>query len=188
LSKKIGILAIQGAYHKHQEIIKSLGYEAILVKNNVQLQSIDYLIMPGGESTAMVLMLKKHHLWLELKEYCRHKPVFGTCAGAILLGQKNIKDNLDTLGIMDINISRNSYGRQIDSFETDIKIYLNNKDNLFHSVFIRAPIITQIESKIEVLASYNETPVLVKQNNKIACTFHPELTSNTLIHEYFINL
>ncbi len=186
LSRLIGILAIQGAYHKHQEIIKKLGYATLLVKTETELNQVDALIMPGGESTAMVLILKKHHLWESLQKFCKIKPVFGTCAGAILLAKNTEKQDVSTLEIMDITISRNSYGRQIDSFETEVKF---NDSKLIPAVFIRAPKITDYDRKnIQVLASDGNIPVILQQDNKIACTFHPELTGDTSVHEYFLTL
>jgi 5'-phosphate synthase pdxT subunit len=186
LSRLIGILAVQGAYHKHQEIVQKLGYSTILVKTVETLNQVDSLIMPGGESTAMILILKKHLLWEPLQNFCKNKPVFGTCAGAILLAKNTEHNAVDTLNIMDITISRNSYGRQIDSFETEVEF---NKNKIIPAVFIRAPkIIKYNQDNIRVLAYHNKHPVIVQQGNKMACTFHPELTADNCVHEYFLNL
>ena len=193
MGQTIGVLSIQGAYEKHRVALQKLGFNAILVRTSQELASIDKLIIPGGESTAIVTVLKKHFLWEDLKEFCRIKPVFGTCAGAILLAKKTHglekfgKDN--SLAAMDTEVKRNSYGRQLDSFKTFIDVNLADKSKRIEAIFIRAPSIIGLDaSKVQVLASLNSEPVLVRQGNLLACTFHPELTDELSVHSYFADI
>lgn len=189
----IGVLSIQGAYEKHKIALQKLGVNAVNVRTAQELDSIDKLIIPGGESTAIVTVLKKHLLWDKLKEFCRTNPVFGTCAGAILLAKKT--HGLEKFGAdnslfaMDIEVKRNSYGRQLDSFKTSLDVKLSDKSTKIEAIFIRAPSIIGLDaSKVQVLASFNNEPVLVRQGNSLACTFHPELTDELSIHKYFADI
>ena len=189
----VGVLSIQGAYEKHKIALNKLGINAIYVRSLEELLKVDRIIIPGGESTTMVTLLKKHSLWAPLKDFCRDNPVFGTCAGTILLAKKTHglerfgSDN--TLSVMDIEVRRNSYGRQQDSFKIFLDVKINSKSQKIESIFIRAPSIIDIDkSKVEILASLNNEPVFVKQGNKIAATFHPELTSDLSIHRYFADI
>ena len=181
----IGILGIQGGFSKHQESVNRLGYKSLIVKTAIELQQVDKLIMPGGESTAMRLLLKKHSLWDNLKKFAKTKPIFGTCAGAILLA-KSINGAEESLDAIDIAIKRNSYGRQIASFEAALEVTLNNKISVVPSMFIRAPQITCVGKNIRVLAVHDNMPVLVQENNVMVATFHPELTNDDTICEYFL--
>lgn len=188
----VGILAIQGGVHAHQAVIESLGYSTHLVKLTSDLDKVDRLIIPGGESTTLTLLLKKHQVWDALKQFCQTQPVFGTCAGSILLA-KNITPSGDTLGIIDMTINRNGYGRQLDSFEDQINIAhsalnLIGKVETIHGIFIRAPIIESVGKDVEILAIYQDQPVVVQHKKSLACTFHPELTRSTMIHQYFMSL
>lgn len=193
MGRTIGVLSIQGAYEKHKVALLKLGVNVVLVRTRQELASVDKLIIPGGESTAIVTVLKKHFLWESLKEFCRTKPVFGTCAGAILLAKKTHglerfgADN--SLAIMDIEVRRNSYGRQLDSFKTFLDIKFADKSKRIEAIFIRAPSIIDLDiSKVQVLASLNNEPILVRQGNSLACTFHPELTDELSIHRYFADI
>lgn len=192
-SKVIGILAIQGAYVKHRKAIEKLGYNSLFVRNKQELDSVDRLIIPGGESTAMIIILKKHGMWNDLKSFCKHHPVFGTCAGTILLAKKTHglecfgEDN--TFSVMDIEVTRNSYGRQLESFKTNLEVDISGSIKTIPAIFIRAPqVIGFDEEKVKVLSYCKEIPVLLRQNNYLACTFHPELTDCLDIHEYFCKL
>jgi len=192
-SKVIGILAIQGAYLKHQKAVQKLGYKTLLVRNKQELGSVNSLIIPGGESTTMIIILKKHNLWNGLKLFCNSHPIFGTCAGTILMAKKNRglesfgEDN--TFAVMDIEVVRNSYGRQLDSFKTDLEVSISGSVKTVPAIFIRAPqVIGFDEQKVKVLSYCEDFPVLLQQNNYLACTFHPELTDNLDIHEYFCKL
>lgn len=193
MGQTIGVLSIQGAYEKHKVALLKLGANVVLVRNSQELAAVDKLIIPGGESTTIVTVLKKHFLWESLKEFCRTKPVFGTCAGAILLAKKTHglerfgTDN--SLAIMDIEVRRNSYGRQLDSFKTFLDIKFADKSKRIEAIFIRAPSIIDLDiSKVQVLASLNNEPILVRQGNSLACTFHPELTDELSIHRYFADI
>lgn len=183
--KMIGILGIQGGFSKHQESVDRLGYKSLIVKTVNDLHKVDKLIMPGGESTAMRLLLKKHGLWDSLKKFAKTKPIFGTCAGAILLA-KSIDGAEESLEAIDITIKRNSYGRQIASFEAELNVTLNSQVSIVPSMFIRAPQITHIGQNVKVLATYANMPVLVEENNVMVATFHPELINDDIICEYFL--
>jgi pyridoxal 5'-phosphate synthase pdxT subunit len=182
----IGILGIQGGFSKHQDTVNSLGYKSLIVKTAADLQKVDKLIIPGGESTTMRLLLKKHGLWPMLEEFTKTNPVFGTCAGAILLA-KTINNHEESLAAIDINIKRNSYGRQIASFVTNLDVTLNHKIIRVPSMFIRAPQVTQVGSNVHVLAKYDNLPVLLQEQHIMVATFHPELTNDTTICDYFIH-
>lgn len=184
----IGILAVQGAFVKHKQILDSLRCNTKLVKTVEDLLSIDKLVIPGGESTAMRIMLKKHNMWDSLREFCGTKPVLGTCAGAILLASK-IDDGADeSLCSMDIDVTRNSYGRQIESFITEVPFHNGEKVENIPANFIRAPQIVRVGHNVKVLSSLNSQVILAQDKLAIACTFHPELTDNLAIHRYFIQI
>jgi len=195
---KIGVLNIQGAVSEHFSMINKTFKELeikgkiILVKNKEDVKQIDGLILPGGESTTISrLMLKTgiHDMILKRVEN-KDLPIMGTCAGSILLAKKiknQQKKNIKTLEIMDMEIERNAFGRQKESFETDIKI--KGLDAPFHAVFIRAPIIRKTWGSCKPLSNLNkETIIAAQQDNLIALTFHPELTEDTRIHKYFLKI
>ncbi|MDR1739274.1 MAG: pyridoxal 5'-phosphate synthase glutaminase subunit PdxT [Bacteroidales bacterium] len=179
MAKTIGVLGIQGAIEKHVEIIDQLGYKTALVKTQEVLSNIDALVMPGGESTSMIRQLEWYSLLEPLKKILQDGlPVFGTCAGLILLSNQ--------IKILDISILRNAYGSQINSFKTDLQV--KGIDHKVPAFFIRAPLIEKVSDDVEVLSIYNNNPVLVKQGKCMAATFHPELTNDTSIHELFVNI
>lgn len=186
---KIGVLGIQGDIQEHLAVIKKLSQEAIWVKDVPALDDVEALIMPGGESTTMIKLLKRFELWEPLRNRINEgMPTFATCAGMILLskGIENYQYQ-DTLKLLDVIIERNGYGRQMNSFEADLYInYLG--DVPFRAVFIRAPKIESVGESVEVLANYNGSPVLVRQNNIIAAAFHPELTDDLRLHRYFLQM
>ncbi|MBT6041821.1 pyridoxal 5'-phosphate synthase glutaminase subunit PdxT [Candidatus Woesearchaeota archaeon] len=169
---KLGILALQGSFHEHISLLKKLGVETIQIKLPEQLNEIDGLIIPGGESTTILQLLEKYKF--NLKEF--NKAIFGTCAGCIVLAE---------LGLIDVKIERNAYGCQLYSFVDDV--LLENGDKV-RGVFIRAPKIINLNDEIEILGKHNEDPVLVKQNNIMVATFHPELTKETKVHELFLGM
>lgn len=187
---KIGILALQGAFREHAKAISSLGVEAVLVKRHFQLDDIDGLIVPGGESTTMGRLLREY----ELIEPIRNKaaagfPVFGTCAGMIVLANKIQGANGEEeahLGLMDVEVSRNSFGRQKDSFETDLDIPVIGPEP-FPAVFIRAPHILSVGKDVEVLSKYEDRVVAVRQGHLLALSFHPELTGDYRLHSLFLD-
>ncbi len=185
-SVKIGLLAMQGAFKKHGEIINSLGHETLEVRNPSDLDSIHGLVIPGGESTTIYKLLQKSGLFDSVKEKIQKgMPVFGTCAGIILLA-KTIKDmDQPRLGVLDVTVERNAYGRQVESFEAPL--HVKGFTDPMPGIFIRAPKIIETGTDVEVLAEFENVPVLVRQNRILAATFHPELTCDTRIHELFIN-
>lgn len=183
---KIGILALQGDVREHKRSIAKLGAEPIEVKLPQDLEDIDALIIPGGESTTIGMLMRKYKLDTKIRQ--KHKegmPIYGTCAGAILLAKDIIGSKQPKLALADISVKRNDYGRQIDSFEADLSI----KDiGDFKGVFIRAPTIKSFYNGAEILAEHKNSPVMMRQDNILITTFHPELTNDTRVHEYFLNM
>jgi 5'-phosphate synthase pdxT subunit len=183
----IGILAIQGDFAAHAAMLHSLGAETKEVRTIADLQRCDALILPGGESTTQLQFLQEEGLGEEIKKFAAKKrPVFGTCAGAILLAARVNNPAQDSLGLLDMTILRNGYGRQLAS---DVS-FCNSKlkSEPMEMVFIRAPIIERVGPGVEVLAEYGGKPVLVQKGNLLAATFHPELTADTTIHRHFLEL
>jgi 5'-phosphate synthase pdxT subunit len=182
----IGVLALQGAYEAHAKTLRALGATPKLVRLPADLEGIDGLIMPGGESTTMLKFLERHNFFDTLKTFVQTTPTFGTCAGAILLA-KDVENPIQkSLKALDITIERNAYGRQIDS--TILTAPTELEGGPLEMVFIRAPRITRTGPKVEILASRDQFPVLVRQGNLLAATFHPELSSDHRVHQLFLNL
>jgi len=178
---------MQGDIEEHLATMEKIKVEAVRVKSVKTLETVNGLIMPGGESTTMLRLLKLTGLFDLLKEKIKNGfPVYGTCAGLILLADEVEHPTQDSLKILDLSVSRNGYGRQVDSFHAEISVPVIG-DKSFDAVFIRAPIITKV-GKVEILASYNGMPVFVRQKNVIASTFHPELSNDTRIHEFFVEM
>ena len=185
----IGVLALQGAFAAHAERLESLGVEVRFVRRAEQLVGLSGLVLPGGESTTMSNLLVSSGLDAGLRRYIGDGfPVFGTCAGMILLASSILDGRPDqiSLGALDITVRRNGYGRQVDSFETDLDV--TSLDSPFHAVFIRAPVIESHGPDVEVLASVDDHPVLVRSGRVLAASFHPELTDDSRIHEVFLQL
>lgn len=188
LSRKlrIGVLGLQGAVVEHMFLLQKCGVKAVVVKSAEQLESVDGLILPGGESTTIRRLLETSGMVGPLMEfYEKKKPVFGTCAGLILLAKSIVGDEENSIGIMDIKVQRNSFGRQIDSFETDLNI--KNVAKSFPAVFIRAPHIVEAGSSVEILARYNNRIVMVREKHLLGCSFHPELADER-ITSYFVQM
>lgn len=193
---RVGVLAVQGSVEEHRAALKRLGADSIAVKTKEDLSKVQGLIIPGGESTTMGKLLKKYGLDKEIRKRAApvthtghaHPPLvlWGTCAGAILLAKKVSNRTPDFLGLMDIAIERNAYGRQMDSFETDISIPELGSRSV-PAFFIRAPRIKKTSAKVKILAEYGGSPVMVEQENLIATMFHPELTEDTRVHHYFLS-
>ena len=185
----VGVLALQGAFDAHARRLAELGVESRLVRDISDLDGLDGIILPGGESTTMSNLLVASGLGVVLTSRLHDGlPVFGTCAGMIMMA-RTINDGRPdqiSLDAMDIKVRRNGYGRQNDSFEQDISI--SSLDTPFHALFIRAPIIEAIGSDVEVLASVGEHPVLVRQAQALASSFHPELVSDLRVHEIFLSM
>jgi len=186
----VGVLSLQGAFKEHINRLKECGVSAVEVRFPEQLDKIDGLIIPGGESTTINKLLDKYKFKDKLDKFNReNKPIFGTCAGLILLA-KNIEGEDKGLGYINIAVRRNAYGRQVESFEELLDISLDRYENggKFKSVFIRAPKIISAGKEVTVLARYKGDIVLVKENNVMVSAFHPELTDDLRIHKYFINM
>ena len=188
--KKVGILALQGDFEAHGAAIQRAGAEPVYVRHPEQFDSLDGLIIPGGESTTMLKLLRYEGLMERLAEFGTQKPVFGTCAGAILMAKEVSSPEQDSLGLIDIDVERNAYGRQVDSrvaqVEPEPEFLERTAPGKLEAVFIRAPIIRRIGSDAKVLARYNGDPVLVEQGRHVVATFHPELTSDPRVHELFL--
>ncbi len=183
---KIGILALQGDFEKHRQMMEVLGYASLLVRTRDQLASCAGLIIPGGESTTLAKMMKKHDMWEGIREFSRRYPIFGTCAGLIVLAKKAVTNNVETLGLIDIRVVRNAYGRQVDSFIDDVTLHLDEKKSTFEGVFIRAPKIDSIGRGVKPLAWHGDEIVMVEEGNVLVTAFHPELTDDTRVHEYWV--
>ena len=180
---KIGVLAIQGDFDAHRKRLEHLGVEVRLVRKPEQLDDIDGLVIPGGESGAFLKILGDEGLG-KLKEFVRRKPTFGTCAGAIMLAREVTNPDQPGLGALDIRIRRNAYGRQVDSSIRTGKL----GDSPLEMVFIRAPRIERVGPQVEVLATEGKDPVVVRQGRAMAATFHPELSDDRRIHQAFLAL
>lgn len=181
---RIGVLALQGDYAAHAAALEESGAVASEIRNADQLKDIDGLILPGGESTTMLKFLESRRLFDSLAEFCKTKPVFGTCAGAILLAREVLNPPQRSLGLLDAIIERNAYGRQIDSMILEAETKLPGGP--LEMVFIRAPRIVEIGPQVEALAFRDGFPTLVRQSSLMAATFHPELSSNRRVHQLFV--
>lgn len=186
----VGVLALQGAFAKHAEMLRSLGVSVIEVRTPADLSRCDGLVIPGGESTTMVRQIKFIELEEPLKIFSTHKPIFGTCAGMILISNKIIADSMKPFGFLDISVERNAFGRQVESFviPLELNLYKDSSPIIFEGLFIRAPRIREVGPDVEVLAEFQGEPVLVRQGKHLASSFHPELTSDNAVHAYFIKL
>ncbi|WP_339229225.1 pyridoxal 5'-phosphate synthase glutaminase subunit PdxT [Oceanobacillus sp. FSL K6-2867] len=184
---KIGVLGLQGAVDEHIKQINTLGLEGITVKQPEQLQEIDGLILPGGESTTISKLINHYGFADPIKEFAKSKkPIFGTCAGMVLLAKELSASEESHLGLMDICVKRNAFGRQRDSFEA--KLDVKGIADPFTAVFIRAPYVENAEAHVEVLATYNEHIVAARQEHLLVSSFHPELTGDTRFLELFVQM
>lgn len=185
--KKIGVLALQGAIKEHINQIEAVGCEAIAVKSANDLKDIDGLILPGGESTTMRKLLDRFNLMEPIRNLAEQGlPMFGTCAGLILLADKIVGYDTPHLGVMNVTVERNSFGRQVDSFECNLTIPKLQKS--VPAVFIRAPHIVSTGENVEILAKHEDRIVLAKDRNFLGCSFHPELTKDATIMQYFVDM
>ena len=186
----IGVLALQGAFESHQERLNDLGVASIQVRQPADLDRVDALVMPGGESTTMSKLLVSSGLFDPIAErLASGMPVFGTCAGMILLATEVLDGRPDqrSFGVIDITVQRNGYGRQRDSFETEISVPGLDGERPFHGVFIRAPKVVRVGSDVEVLAEHDGVPVLLRQGPVTVASFHPELAGDHRLHAQFLN-
>ncbi len=188
---RVGVLAVQGAFVEHEQMLRRIGVEPVEVRLPAHLEGIDGLIIPGGESTTIGRVAEKWELLEPIRDLARSGlPVWGTCAGMILMA-KEVVDGVPgqpLLGLMDVTVRRNAFGRQVDSFETDLEVSALG-DPPFRAVFIRAPLIERVGEGVEVLARLEDgTVVAVQQGNLLATAFHPELTEDVRFHRYFVGL
>lgn len=185
---RIGILGMQGATQEHVSHLQDLGQEPILIKNKEMLENVDALIIPGGESTAIWRLMKKNNLIEAVQQFDQlKKPIFGTCAGLVLLGKGQIDAGQNVhLGLMDIQVKRNGFGRQKDSFEANLDV--NGMKEPYPAVFIRAPYIESAGENVEVLASYDDKIVAAREDNLLVAAFHPELTDDNRFLELFLSM
>jgi pyridoxal 5'-phosphate synthase pdxT subunit len=185
----VGVLALQGDFREHREMLEAMGHEVREVRKVSELDDLDALIIPGGESTTIARLILSNGFQQPLRDFCTSgRAVWGTCAGAILLA-KNV-DNLDRPGIemMDISVERNAFGRQVDSFEADLKV-TGIDGEPFHAVFIRAPLFDEIREPAEAVATLADgTVVAARQGNMLATSFHPELTGDNRLHALFLTM
>ncbi|MFC0309073.1 pyridoxal 5'-phosphate synthase glutaminase subunit PdxT [Gallibacterium trehalosifermentans] len=183
-SLTIGVLALQGAVSEHLAQLQQLGVTAIAVKQIAQLAQLDGIILPGGESTAIGKLMRNYGFIEALQQFATNKAIFGTCAGMILLAKQLVGEEQAHLQLMDIEVQRNAFGRQVDSFQTEL--HVKGIEQLVPAVFIRAPYIVKVGERVDILASYAEHPVLARQGKLLACSFHPELTSDLSILKLFL--
>lgn len=185
--RRVGVLALQGSIREHLRAVERLGAEGVEVRRPEDLEGVERLIIPGGESTAISLLLRESGLDQELRRLGRAGlPLFGTCAGLILLARKVLgEDRIEPLGLIDLSVRRNAYGRQIESFEEDLEVA---GLGTVRAVFIRAPKIERLGPNVQALAYHDGVPVLAQEGNVLVSSFHPELTEDLLLHRYFLGL
>ncbi|TVY09264.1 pyridoxal 5'-phosphate synthase glutaminase subunit PdxT [Paenibacillus cremeus] len=184
---KIGVLALQGAVAEHIKLIEQAGGEGVIIKRTEQLQDIDGIIIPGGESTTIGKLMRTYGFINALREFSQQgKPLFGTCAGLIVLAKEISGQDDAHLGLMDIRVARNAFGRQRESFETNLDV--KGIDTDVRAVFIRAPLIEEVGEGVDVLSTYNGQIVAARQGHLLAASFHPELTDDERMHAYFLDM
>lgn len=186
MNQRIGVLALQGAFAAHCECLSSVGVEAVEIRTPAQLDTVEALLMPGGESSTMSQLLESSGLFDAIAQRLADgMPTFGTCAGMILLASEVLDGRSDqrNFSAIDISVRRNAFGRQVDSFESTISTAVGE----FQGVFIRAPRIERVGAGVEIVGALGDEPVLVRQGNVLAASFHPELTSDARLHEYFVS-
>lgn len=186
---KIGVLALQGAFAEHVAVLRRLGVEAVEVRLPEQLDGLDGLIIPGGESTTIGKLAERYGLMEPLRAFAQEKALWGTCAGMIVMA-KEIGRTQPLLGVMDIAVERNAFGRQVDSFEVDLPVpALSGDGRPFHAVFIRAPRLTAVGEDVQPLAQLPDgTLVAARQGHMLVTAFHPELTDDLRFHAYFVRM
>jgi 5'-phosphate synthase pdxT subunit len=186
---RVGVLALQGTFIEHIDLLQQLGVEAPPIRLPHELDTLDGLVIPGGESTTILRLMKSFDLTEPIRTMARQGlPVWGTCAGTILLARRVSNYEMETLGLMDLKVRRNAFGSQIDSFEADLEIPSVGEE-LFHAVFIRAPVIEEAAAEVEVLSRLPDgTIVAARQNLLLACAFHPEFTHDLRFHSYFLSI
>ena len=186
---RVGVLALQGTFIEHIGILRQLGVESPPIRLSHELDTLDGLIIPGGESTTMLRLMENFGLIQPIREMARDDlPIWGTCAGMVLLAKSTSNYEMETLALMDAKVRRNAFGSQVDSFEADMEIPAVGEEP-FHAVFIRAPIIEEAEPGVEILSRLADgTIVAIRQNRLLACAFHPEFTDDLRFHSYFLKM
>jgi 5'-phosphate synthase pdxT subunit len=189
---KIGVLALQGDFAEHIAMLRKIGAQAVEVRLPVHLHDLDGLIIPGGESTTIGKLASEYELMGPLKDFGQKKPIWGTCAGAIFLS-KDARRDQPLLELMDITVERNAFGRQVASFETDLNVpalkVVEEGDEPYHAIFIRAPLIQSVQADTQVLAELSDGRIVAaRQGRLLATSFHPELTPDDRFHRYFLLL
>jgi len=183
----IGVLGVQGDFREHRFMLERLGIPSKIVRTSEELNQVDGLIIAGGESTTMIRIMKRVGLFDYLKEKIKNGlPVYGTCAGMILLAAHVENYPQESLGAIDIHVVRNAYGRQVDSFVESVEV--KGLDSPFEAIFIRAPKVVKWKDDVHVLSELEGTPVMLRQDNVLVSSFHPELTGDPRIHDYFVNM
>jgi 5'-phosphate synthase pdxT subunit len=181
---KVGILALQGDFREHGFVLRDLGVEPVEVRTAEDLQQVDALVIPGGESTAISKLARQHDLVEPIRERARAgMPMLGTCAGMIVMAER-VAGGESLLGLFDVTVTRNAYGRQVDSFEADVDV--EGIDEPVRGVFIRAPVVEDVGAGVHVLAEHGGKPVVAEQGNMLVASFHPELAGETRLHEYML--
>ena len=190
--KKVGVLSLQGDFAAHGAALERAGAEPVYVRERAQLEGIAGLILPGGESTTMLKLLRQDNLFDALAGFGRRMPVFGTCAGAILMATSVTHPPQESFGLMDIGVERNAYGRQLDSRVVELdpspEFQSRTSPGKLEAVFIRAPIVRRAGSAVRVLAEYAGDPVLLQEGRHLVATFHPELTMDCRVHGFFLRM
>jgi 5'-phosphate synthase pdxT subunit len=185
MNEIVGILALQGAYEKHAESLARLGVESRLIRKPNELNDCSALILPGGESTTISLLIQEYGFYKPIKSFAENFPVMGVCAGMILMANEVDDKRVTPLDLISFKATRNFYGRQVHSFTADIKLSFDNIT--FQAPFIRAPGINELSPEVETLATYNDEIVMIGAGNHLALSFHPELTDDTRIHHYWLS-
>lgn len=189
MTRRVGALAVQGDFLEHMKVLKSLGVDAIPIRQPRELETVDALILPGGESTTISRLMETFDLKEPIRDFARAgKPIWGTCAGMIVAATDVPDLDREPLGLIDIRVRRNAFGRQVDSFETPIDLE-GLEGGPFHAIFIRAPSIEEARSGVEILAHLEDgTPVAARQGNILVTAFHPELTKDGRVHQLFLDI
>ena len=189
MDKAVGVLALQGAYQKHIDMLHALGVVARTVRQPHELDDCFALIIPGGESTTISLLIQKNGLHEPIKSFAEHHPIMGVCAGMIMMATEVDDDRVTPLGLIPFKALRNHYGRQVHSFTTGIELDFDNKGPAFPAIFIRAPGVDRLSEDVQILArnNNNDEAVILSKGHHLALSFHPELTDDTRIHAYWLN-
>jgi pyridoxal 5'-phosphate synthase pdxT subunit len=185
---KVGVLGLQGDVREHMRALEAAGATTVSVKHPDDLSIVDAMVLPGGESTTISKLLNRFELLEPIRERAGDgMPVYGTCAGMILMAKNVVDDDgIESLGLLDVTVTRNAYGRQVDSFEADLDVA--GLDAPYRAVFIRAPVVESVGDNVQVLAEFDGSPVLVRQGQLLASSFHPEMTDDRRVHELFLEV